>query len=63
MRMKNPEDDVPLTNGEGFTVQMEDYEEHLKQAKEIPQVCEHANALMASYSCLCRKLSAIIIGQ
>jgi hypothetical protein len=40
MRMKNPEDDVPLTNGQGFTVQMDDYKEHLKLAKEIPQVCK-----------------------
>ena len=42
MRMKNPEDDVALTNGQGFTVQKDNYKAHLKSAKEIPQVCEPA---------------------
>jgi hypothetical protein len=65
MRMKNPEDDVPLTNGQGFTVQMDDYKAHLKLAKEIPQVSEQELMVhgVVSYSCVFRKTSAIIIGQ
>lgn len=33
-RQKRPEDDVPLTNGQGFMTESSDYKEHLKVAME-----------------------------
>jgi hypothetical protein len=38
MKMKNPTDDVALSDGQGFMVQDGPYQNHLKEAKEIPQV-------------------------
>jgi hypothetical protein len=38
MRMRNPENDVPLSNGTGFMVSKELYESHLKSAVERRQV-------------------------
>ena len=38
MRMKNPENDVPLSNGTGFMVSKEPYRLHLKLAVERRQV-------------------------
>ena len=38
MKMKNPENDVPLSNGTGFMVSKEPYESHLKSAVERVQV-------------------------
>jgi hypothetical protein len=38
MRMKNPENDVPLSDGTGFMVSKELYKAHLKSAVERRQV-------------------------
>jgi hypothetical protein len=38
MKMRNPENDVPLSNGTGFMVSPEPYELHLKSAIERRQV-------------------------
>jgi hypothetical protein len=38
MKMKNPMDDVALSDGRGFMVHDGPYQNHLKEAKEIPQV-------------------------
>jgi len=38
MRMRNPENDVPLSDGAGFMVGKKPYEEHLKSAVERRQV-------------------------
>jgi hypothetical protein len=39
MKMRNPENDVPLSNGTGFMVSPIPYELHLKSAVERRQVC------------------------
>jgi hypothetical protein len=39
MKMRNPEKDVPLSNGTGFMVSPIPYELHLKSAVERRQVC------------------------
>jgi hypothetical protein len=41
MKMKNPDDDVRLTDGEGFFVSQSAYQEHLKTAVPIAQVTCH----------------------
>ena len=38
MKMKNPENDVPLSDGAGFMVSKKPYELHLKSAVERRQV-------------------------
>lgn len=38
MRMRNPENDVPLSDGVGFMVSKKPYELHLKSAVERRQV-------------------------
>ena len=38
MRMRNPENDVPLSDGSGFMVSKEPYKLHLKSAVERQQV-------------------------
>ena len=38
MRMKNPDDDIPLSDGAGFMVSKKPYELHLKLAVERWQV-------------------------
>jgi len=38
MRMRNPENDVPLSDGAGFMVSKKPYELHLKSAVERRQV-------------------------
>jgi len=38
MRMRNPENDVPLSDGTGFMVSKKPYEAHLKSAVERQQV-------------------------
>jgi hypothetical protein len=38
MKMRNPENDVPLSNGTGFMVSPKPYELHLKSAVERRQV-------------------------
>lgn len=41
MRMKNPENDVPLSDGTGFMVSKEPYKSHLKSAVERRQVSSY----------------------
>jgi hypothetical protein len=38
MKMRNPENDVPLTDGTGFMVSQVPYKSHLKSAVERRQV-------------------------
>jgi len=38
MKMRNPESDVPLSDGTGFMVSKTQYESHLKSAAERQQV-------------------------
>src|SRR5258708_29282682 len=38
MRMKNPDDDIPLSDGAGFMVSKKPYKSHLKSAVERRQV-------------------------
>jgi hypothetical protein len=38
MRMRNPQNDVPLSDGTGFMVSKKPYESHLKSAAERRQV-------------------------
>jgi hypothetical protein len=38
MKMRNPENDVPLSDGTGFMVRKKQYESHLKSAVERRQV-------------------------
>jgi hypothetical protein len=38
MDVSNPNDDVPLTDGEGYFVQSGPYKHHLETAKEFPNV-------------------------
>ena len=39
MKMRNPENDVPLSEGTGFMVSQKPYELHLQSAYERRQVC------------------------
>jgi hypothetical protein len=39
LKMKNPEDDVHLTDGDAFFTTRKPYYDHLKVAKEIREVC------------------------
>jgi hypothetical protein len=39
MKMRRPELDVALTDGEGYFVEDAPYQNHLKQFKDIRQVC------------------------
>jgi hypothetical protein len=39
-KQKHPEDDVQLSDGSGFMVSRERYQEHLKVAKTMKQVSE-----------------------
>lgn len=36
--MRNPEDDVALTDGDGYMVGCADYEQHLREAPEVREV-------------------------
>lgn len=38
VRMRNPKDDVELTNGEGYMVEQKRYANHLAVTKEVKQV-------------------------
>ena len=49
MKMRNPENDVPLSEGTGFMVSRMPYESHLKSAAERQQV---------SLSLVCRQRGA-----
>ncbi|KAL6300602.1 hypothetical protein BKA93DRAFT_866003 [Sparassis latifolia] len=53
MKMRRPENDVPLTNGQGFMVDDVEYHDHLKCSKETierPQVLEHVSVLAMGVS-------------
>ena len=39
VRMRRPENDVGLTNGQGHMVEDVTYREHLSVTKEVKQVC------------------------
>ena len=41
IKQKNDDDDVPLTNGEGFMKNAQRYKTHLANATEIKQVSDH----------------------
>lgn len=43
LKMRNPEDDVELTNGTGFMTQEMEYVAHLKIAKDSTQVSQSLN--------------------
>jgi Kyakuja-Dileera-Zisupton transposase len=57
MRMRNPENDVPLSDGAGFMVSKKPYESHLKSALERRQVSgiscfgQHSLTLRQKSSC------------
>ena len=62
MKMKNPENDVPLSDGTGFMVSKKPYELHLKSAVERWQVSStHGSA--AIHSCFERNQCAMITVQ
>ena len=42
LKMKNPEDDVLLSDGHGFLVTDPPYKDHLRVAKELKEVGEHS---------------------
>lgn len=46
MRMRNPENDVPLSDGTGFMVSKKPYESHLKLAVERRQVSSISSVLV-----------------
>jgi len=39
LKMRNPEDDVHLTDGDAFFTTRKPYYDHLKVAREIREVC------------------------
>jgi hypothetical protein len=52
MKMRNPENDTPLSEGTGFMVSQIPYESHLKSAAEMQQVSPISGLLAegSSYS-------------
>jgi hypothetical protein len=62
MKMKNPENDVPLSDGTGFMVSKKPYELHLKSAVERRQVSS-TRILVAVRSRFDRDLRAMITAQ
>jgi hypothetical protein len=75
MKMRNPENDVPLSEGTGFMVSQKPYESHLKSAAERRQVSpiagisadrsSYLNRGRAEHGCTCRlpgSLPAGILG-
>jgi hypothetical protein len=66
MKMKNPENDVPLTDGTGFMVSQIPYESHLKAAVERQQVSTASGISARTLkfnSCLNRNRRATITGR
>lgn len=39
MKMRHPEEDVPLTRGYGYMVEEVRYKEHLEKTEELTEVC------------------------
>jgi hypothetical protein len=62
MKMKNPENDVPLSDGTGFMVSKKPYELHLKSAVERRQVSS-TRISVAVRSRFDRDLRAMITAQ
>ena len=60
MRMKNPENDVPLSDGAGFMVSKKPYESHLKSVVEKGQVCSISCISVGICSCPDRNQRAMI---
>jgi hypothetical protein len=63
MKMRNPENDVPLTEGTGFMVSRRPYESHLKSAAERRQVSPIAGISADRSSYLNRGQRAMITVQ
>jgi hypothetical protein len=61
--MRNPENDVPLSDGTGFMVSKKPYESHLKSAVERQQVSSIYCALVAIRSRSDRDQRAMITVQ
>jgi hypothetical protein len=52
LKMKNPEDDVHLTNGDAFFTTRKPYYNHLKVAREIREVClSHLSSKLVMKCC------------
>ena len=63
MRMRNPENDIPLSDGAGFMVSKSPYESHLKSAVERRQVRYMFRILADICSCSDRDQHAMITMQ
>jgi hypothetical protein len=63
MKMRNPENDVPLSNGTGFMVSRVPYELHLRSALERRQVSSIYAIYAVGYSCPKRDPHAMITAQ
>ena len=63
MRMRNPENDVPLSDGSGFMVSKELYKLHLKSAVERQQVRSISRISAVIRSCSDRDQRAMITTQ
>jgi hypothetical protein len=63
MRMRNPENDVLLSDGTGFMVSKKPYKLHLKLAVERWQVSSIFNVLAGICSCSDRDQHAMITAQ
>ena len=56
LKMKNPEDDVHLTDGDAFFTTRKPYYDHLKVAKEIREVClSHLSSKSVTKCCYSAK--------
>ena len=56
LKMKNPEDDVHLTDGDAFFTTRKPYYDHLKVAKEIREVCfNHLSSIFVTKCCYSAK--------
>ena len=63
MRMRNPENDIPLSDGTGFMVSKKPYESHLKSAVERRQVSSTSRVSADICSCSDRAQRAMITAQ
>jgi hypothetical protein len=63
MRMRNPENDAPLSDGAGFMVSKKPYELHLKSAVESRQVSSISRASAGIRSCSDRDQRAMITAR
>ena len=63
MRMRNPENNVPLSDGAGFMVSKKPYELHLKLAVKRQQVSFRSYILTGFHSHSARNQHAMIITQ